>query len=71
LWDKELIRISNVIKLSSEKGSAHKTEQFKVVNYTLMISVLTQAVKEQQDIIEKQNEKIDRLEKEIKGLLQK
>ena len=72
--DKELILNSNVIESISEKGSAHKTEQFKVVNYTLMIPVLTQAVKEQQQIIEGQNEKIDRLEKEIqeiKGLLQK
>jgi len=72
--DKELILNSNVIESISEEGSPHKTEQFKVVNYTLMIPVLSQAVKEQKEIIETQNKKLDRPEKEIekiKTLLQK
>lgn len=49
-------------------------EEFKVVNYTLMVPILTQAVKEQQAVIENQQEQIDRMEaelQEIKELLQK
>jgi hypothetical protein len=72
--EKNLVLNSNRLMTADELSKERKTDLFKVVNYTLMIPVLTQAVKEQQDIIEEQNEKIDRLEKEIekiKALLQK
>jgi hypothetical protein len=39
-----------------------EVEQFKVVNYTLMIPILTQAVKEQQEEIESLEQRIEALE---------
>jgi len=72
--EKNLVLNSNRLMSADELSKERKTDLFKVVNYTLMIPLLTQAVKEQQEIIEGQNEKIDRLEKEIekiKALLQK
>ena len=72
--EKNLVLNSNRPMTADELSKERKTDLFKVVNYTLMIPLLTQAVKEQQEIIEGQNEKIDRLEKEIveiKALLQK
>ncbi len=59
--EKNLILNSNVLKSNSDKGMKHETEEFKVVNYTLMIPVLTQAVKEQQEVIENQNKQIEQL----------
>lgn len=53
-------------KLDSE--AERKTDVFKVVDYSTMIPILTQAVKEQQEIIEAQNEKLKELEILVKEL---
>ena len=46
-------------------------DTFKVLNYTTMIPILTQAIKEQQTIIESQNTRLDELEQLVKKLLDK
>lgn len=60
--DKNLVLNSNKAKNTSFQEE-RKTELFKVVNYTLMIPIAVQAIKEQQIIIESQNAKIEALEK--------
>lgn len=45
-----------------------KNEQFKMVNYIQIIPILTQGIKEQQQIIESQNDKIKSLEKKLADL---
>ena len=49
--EKSLILNSNTIKTTDQQSAPIIKENFKVVNYTLMIPVLTQAIKEQQQII--------------------
>lgn len=66
----EMVKDKNlVLNASTQKKSdfitERKTEEFKVVNYTLMIPFLTQAIKEQQVIIENQNNRILTLEDKI------
>jgi hypothetical protein len=66
----ELVKEKNLITNSNEPQSAdsqsvQESEKFKVVNYTLMIPILTQAIKEQQTIIETQNKRIEALEKKL------
>jgi len=46
-------------------NSERKTDLFKVVNYTLLVPILTQAIKEQQVIIEEQDSKIETLENRL------
>lgn len=64
-----------VLNANEEKSigmsSERKTDTFKVVNYSVMIPVLTQAVKEQQAIIESQNTRLEELEQLVKELLNK
>ncbi|RZW44740.1 MAG: tail fiber domain-containing protein, partial [Flavobacteriaceae bacterium] len=50
---------------------APQTEQIKAVNYMTIIPILTQAMKEQQIIIDNQNQKIDTLEDQLKILAKK
>jgi len=65
--DKNLVINSNTEK-SANMASERQTESFKVVNYTLLIPILTQAIKEQQQLIETQNNKIKTLEKKLEDL---
>lgn len=62
--DKNLYLNSNKVK-SSNNLADNESEQFKVVNYTLMIPILTKGIQEQQTIIDAQNAKIEALEKMI------
>lgn len=62
--DKNLVLNSNTPKDASFQEE-RKEELFKVVNYTLMIPITVQAIKEQQLIIDAQNNKIAELEKMI------
>jgi hypothetical protein len=68
--DKLLVLNANEEK-SADMSVERKTDTFKVVNYSVMIPILTQAVKEQQVIIEAQNQKLEELENLIKELQQK
>jgi hypothetical protein len=65
--DKNLVLNSNTEK-SASMSFERQTESFKVVNYTLLIPILTQGIKEQQQIIESQNDKIKLLEKKLSDL---
>ena len=47
---------------NNEMTDERQSEIFKVVNYSLMIPVLTQAIKEQQEIIKSLEERIRVLE---------
>lgn len=64
----EMVKEKNIV-LNANKlkdlnfNEERKTELFKVVNYTLMIPITVEAIKEQQVVIEQQNEKIEALEK--------
>lgn len=63
----EMVKEKNLYLNSNEQKTTDDTQKneselFKVVNYTLMVPILTQAIKEQQSIIEVQNAKIDALE---------
>lgn len=49
-------------------ASKRETDLFKVVNYTLLVPVLTQAIKEQQEIISEQDSKINSLENRVDQL---
>jgi len=49
-------------------NSERETDLFKVVNYTLLVPILTQAIKEQQTIIEEQDSKIETLESRLDAL---
>lgn len=60
--DKNLVLNSNTQK-TVDSEVKRETDLFKVVNYSTMIPILTQAIKEQQTIIETQNERIEALEK--------
>ena len=57
--EKNLILNSNTIKSADKQSAPIKKENFKVVNYTLMIPVLTQAIKEQQQIINDLSEQLN------------
>lgn len=72
--EKKLIINSNQLVSDKENSTEHQTDAFKVVNYTLMIPVLTQAIKEQQVFINAQQQQIEQLLKttaELKQLLKK
>jgi len=70
--DKFILLNSTNTPLKAEMTSrAPQTESIKAVNYMTIIPILTQAVKEQQDIIEVQNDKIDSLENQLKILAKK
>ena len=56
---------------TTDLSATNHSEMFKVVNYTLLIPILTEAVKEQQVIIEEQNKRIEKLEKAVEQLLKK
>jgi len=66
--DKRLVLNSNK-KLDAGMSDTQETGIFKVVNYTMMVPVLTQAIKEQQVIIESQDKRLDELEKLVKELM--
>ncbi len=59
--DKNLELNANLPK-SADLSQERETELFKVVNYSLLIPVLTQAIKEQQKIIEDLTRRISQLE---------
>lgn len=66
----EMVKEKNLYLNSNEQKNTDDTQKneselFKVVNYTLMVPILTQAVKEQQTILEAQNAKIEALEQMI------
>jgi len=66
----EMVKNKNlVLSANTQKKSnflvERKTEEFKVVNYTLLVPFLTQAIKEQQKIIKTQNDRISTLENKI------
>ncbi|MBL4594338.1 MAG: tail fiber domain-containing protein [Flavobacteriales bacterium] len=65
--DKLLVLNANEEK-TADMSVERKTGIFKVVNYSVMIPILTQAVKEQQVLIEAQNQKLEELENLIKEL---
>lgn len=46
-----------------EDESKESSANYKAVNYTMLIPILTQAIKEQQDLIEQQNDRLEKLEK--------
>src|SRR5690554_3751291 len=62
--DKSMVLNANTQK-KPDFIKERKTEEFKVVNYTLMVPILTQAIKEQQVIIEAQNDRISYLEEKM------
>ncbi len=64
--DKLLVTNSTLPKTTDMQQVVEK-ESFKVVNYTLMIPILTQAIKEQQAIIEDLLKRIELLELELKN----
>lgn len=72
----EMVKDKNLY-LNSTNQKTSGTEQpmdaqlFKVVNYTLMIPILTEGIKEQQLMIEAQNAKIEVLEKMVLELKNK
>ena len=72
----EMVKDKNLY-LNSTNQKTSGTEQpmdaqlFKVVNYTLMIPILTEGIKEQQAMIEAQNAKIEALEKMVLELKNK
>lgn len=49
----------------------NESEIFVILDYTRIIPILTKAIKEQQTIIEAQNERFDRLEQKLNQLLKK
>lgn len=65
--DKLLVLNSNTPK-KEDINRERKTDTFKVVNYTLLIPILTEAIKEQQQIIEGQNSRIQSLEERLSNL---
>ena len=65
----KLIRLnSNEKKSANSTSSKDETAIFKVVNYTLMVPILTQAIKEQQSNIKKKGIEIEQLKAENKRL---
>ncbi len=68
--EKKLITNSNQLVSDKENSPKHQTDAFKVVNYTLMIPVLTQAIKEQQTFIEAQQQQIEQLLETTEALKQ-
>jgi hypothetical protein len=70
----EMVKEKNLVLNSNvEKTAGMKMEKevglFKVVNYTLMIPIAVEAIKEQQAIIESQEERIKALELKVEQLL--
>ena len=66
---KEKILVTNSNrKRDLSVASKRETDLFKVVNYTLLVPVLTQAIKEQQEVIEERNSRIDSLEDRVNQL---
>jgi len=66
---KEKILVTNSNrKRDASVSDERKTDTFKVVNYTLLIPILTEAIKEQQQIIEGQNSQIQSLEERLANL---
>lgn len=66
--EKNIILNSNIEKTADMTGEEREVQQFKVVNYTGVIPILTQAIKEQQVIIESQQEEINELKSEIEAI---
>lgn len=56
-----------LVKLNPAKGAEQPVE-FKAVNYTGLIPVLTQAIQEQQKLLEAQDERIDELKEQYNDL---
>ena len=54
-------------KTTLDMAQRREVEKFKVVNYTLMIPILTEAIQEQQQIIEDLKKRIEQLEQKNKA----
>lgn len=52
----------------ADVNSVRETDTFKVVNYTLLVPILTQAIKEQQEVIENQESRIETLEERLTNM---
>ncbi len=64
----KLISLNSNTEKTAGMSEELQEETFKVVNYTLMIPITVEAIKEQQIMIEAQNKKIEELERMIKDL---
>lgn len=64
----EIVAKASQPMLKNPEGEDLKIEAFKSINYTALIPVLTEAIKEQQQIIDTQDEKILSLEERLLDL---
>ncbi len=62
------LNVSSAEAATLDMQAERKVEQFKVVNYTLMIPILTEAMQEQQEIIQDQQEYIQSLEQRLEAI---
>jgi hypothetical protein len=62
--DKNLV-LNNTGLKTTDSFEMREVETFKVVNYTLMIPILTQAIKEQQEVIETLEQRLAELERKV------
>jgi hypothetical protein len=65
--DKNLILNSNKQKTTGTQEPL-QTEQFKLVNYTLLIPILTEGLKEQQQVIDSQKKQIDEINTKLQEM---
>ena len=59
----KMIVLNGTNPRNSEMSAPRETDEFKMVNYVTLIPILTQAIKEQQYIIEQLEKRIEALEK--------
>ena len=72
LVEEKLLNVSATEKATDGSNmKANTNELFKTVNYTALIPVLVEAIKEQQQMIDNQNKSIDELKQEIQILKNK
>lgn len=62
--------LPHLVKSKKMNMTSGETMDVKGVNYTMLIPVLTKGLQEQQAIIESQNERIEKLEAQIKELIE-
>lgn len=67
----KIIDAGKIRSISEEKQPKSIPFEIKAVNYLELIPIAIQAIKEQQTIIENQNERIEKLEKLVNSLLKK
>lgn len=64
----EIVNVENLEKSSTKQDNGLEKEEFKGINYTGLISILTQGIKEQQSQIEELKAKNEALEKRMQNL---